>query len=150
MGVVVLRWPPTTVFSVPADQIFSTEVSGNETQLTLNSLLPNKVYRVRILAGTGAGFGVPSQWMQHRTPSIHNQSHGTGSQGTGPSDMHDFGYICALGTQTNHILHQRLSMPTPARWDKEDVCRGERLALADTSEFRCPFCFVTSDNHSQL
>ncbi|XP_039721213.1 immunoglobulin superfamily DCC subclass member 4 [Pteropus medius] len=57
------------------DHIFSTEVSGNETQLTLNSLLPNKVYRVRILAGTGAGYGVPSQWMQHRTPGIHNQSH---------------------------------------------------------------------------
>ncbi|KAM5339474.1 immunoglobulin superfamily DCC subclass member 4 [Glossophaga mutica] len=57
------------------DQIFSTEVPGNETQLTLNSLLPNKVYRVRISAGTGAGYGAPSQWMQHRTPSVHNQSH---------------------------------------------------------------------------
>uniref|UniRef100_A0A8D1VUM8 Immunoglobulin superfamily DCC subclass member 4 n=1 Tax=Sus scrofa TaxID=9823 RepID=A0A8D1VUM8_PIG len=58
-----------------ADQIFSTEVPGNETQFTLNSLQPNKVYRVRISAGTGAGFGAPSQWMQHRTPSTHNQSH---------------------------------------------------------------------------
>ncbi|XP_045678509.1 immunoglobulin superfamily DCC subclass member 4 isoform X3 [Phyllostomus hastatus] len=57
------------------DQIFSTEVPGNETQLTLNSLLPNKVYRVRISAGTGAGYGAPSQWMQHRTPSVHDQSH---------------------------------------------------------------------------
>ncbi|XP_012972909.1 immunoglobulin superfamily DCC subclass member 4 isoform X3 [Mesocricetus auratus] len=57
------------------DQVFSTEVPGNETQLTLNSLQPNKVYRVRISAGTGAGYGVPSQWMQHRTPSVHNQSH---------------------------------------------------------------------------
>ncbi|XP_053451374.1 immunoglobulin superfamily DCC subclass member 4 isoform X3 [Nycticebus coucang] len=57
------------------DQIFSTEVPGNETQLTLNLLQPNKVYRVRISAGTGAGFGAPSQWMQHRTPSVHNQSH---------------------------------------------------------------------------
>nr|XP_028706879.1 immunoglobulin superfamily DCC subclass member 4 isoform X1 [Macaca mulatta] len=57
------------------DQIFSTEVRGNETQLTLNSLQPNKVYRVRISAGTAAGFGAPSQWMQHRTPSMHNQSH---------------------------------------------------------------------------
>ncbi|XP_047623053.1 immunoglobulin superfamily DCC subclass member 4 isoform X6 [Phacochoerus africanus] len=57
------------------DQIFSTEVPGNETQFTLNSLQPNKVYRVRISAGTGAGFGAPSQWMQHRTPSTHNQSH---------------------------------------------------------------------------
>ncbi|XP_059953156.1 immunoglobulin superfamily DCC subclass member 4 isoform X5 [Mesoplodon densirostris] len=58
-----------------ADQIFSTEVPGNETQFTLNSLQPNKVYRVRISAGTGTGYGAPSQWMQHRTPSVHNQSH---------------------------------------------------------------------------
>ncbi|XP_012410480.1 immunoglobulin superfamily DCC subclass member 4 [Trichechus manatus latirostris] len=57
------------------DQIFSTEVPGNETQLTLNSLQPNKVYRVRISAGTGAGYGAPSQWTQHRVPSMHNQSH---------------------------------------------------------------------------
>ncbi|XP_070233395.1 immunoglobulin superfamily DCC subclass member 4 isoform X4 [Bos mutus] len=57
------------------DQIFSTEVPGNETQFTLNSLQPSKVYRVRISAGTGAGYGAPSQWMQHRTPSVHNQSH---------------------------------------------------------------------------
>ncbi|XP_051677792.2 immunoglobulin superfamily DCC subclass member 4 [Oryctolagus cuniculus] len=57
------------------DQIFSAEVPGNETQLTLHSLLPNKGYRVRIAAGTGAGYGAPSQWVQHRTPSVHNQSH---------------------------------------------------------------------------
>nr|XP_045016545.1 immunoglobulin superfamily DCC subclass member 4 [Jaculus jaculus] len=58
-----------------ADQVFSTEVPGNATQLTLNSLQPNKVYRVRISAGTGAGYGAPSQWTQHRTPGVHNQSH---------------------------------------------------------------------------
>ncbi|XP_039325338.2 immunoglobulin superfamily DCC subclass member 4 isoform X2 [Saimiri boliviensis] len=52
------------------DQIFSTEVPGNETQLTLNSLQPNKVYRVRISAGTAAGFGAASQWLQHRTPNM--------------------------------------------------------------------------------
>uniref|UniRef100_G1NTS1 Immunoglobulin superfamily DCC subclass member 4 n=1 Tax=Myotis lucifugus TaxID=59463 RepID=G1NTS1_MYOLU len=51
------------------DQISSSEVPGNETQLTLNSLLPNKVYRVRISAGTRAGYGAPSQWVQHRTPT---------------------------------------------------------------------------------
>lgn len=66
------------VFPVPADQVFSSEVRGNETQLMLHSLLPNKVYRVRISAGTGAGYGAPSPWMQHRTPSMHNQSHGMG------------------------------------------------------------------------
>ncbi|XP_075392112.1 immunoglobulin superfamily DCC subclass member 4 isoform X3 [Tenrec ecaudatus] len=58
-----------------ADQIFSAEVPGNETQLMLNSLQPNRVYRVRISAGTGAGYGAPSQWTQHRTPSTHSQSH---------------------------------------------------------------------------
>ncbi|VCX38168.1 unnamed protein product, partial [Gulo gulo] len=57
------------------DQVVSTEVPGNETQFTLSALQPNKVYRVRISAGTGAGYGTPSQWMQHRTPSVHNQSH---------------------------------------------------------------------------
>ncbi|XP_035114785.3 immunoglobulin superfamily DCC subclass member 4 isoform X2 [Callithrix jacchus] len=57
------------------DQIFSTEVPGNETQLTLNSLQPNKVYRVRISAATSAGFGAASQWLQHRMPSMYNQSH---------------------------------------------------------------------------
>uniref|UniRef100_A0A2K5RVA4 Immunoglobulin superfamily DCC subclass member 4 n=1 Tax=Cebus imitator TaxID=2715852 RepID=A0A2K5RVA4_CEBIM len=57
------------------DQTFSTEVPGNETQLTLSSLQPNKVYRVRISAGTTAGFGAASPWLQHRTPSVYNQSH---------------------------------------------------------------------------
>ncbi|XP_054983717.1 immunoglobulin superfamily DCC subclass member 4 isoform X1 [Sorex araneus] len=56
------------------DQIFSTEVPGNETQLTLTSLQPNKGYRVRISASTGAGYGASSQWTEHRTPSGHNQS----------------------------------------------------------------------------
>ncbi|KAK2509083.1 hypothetical protein MC885_003519 [Smutsia gigantea] len=71
---------PALVHTPDDDQIFSTEVLGNETQHTLNSLQPNKVYRVRISAGTGAGYGAPSQWMQHRTPSMHSQSHGTGSR----------------------------------------------------------------------
>ncbi|PNI74343.1 IGDCC4 isoform 2 [Pan troglodytes] len=66
---------PALVHTLDDDQIFSTEVRGNETQLMLNSLQPNKVYRVRISAGTAAGFGAPSQWMHHRTPSMHNQSH---------------------------------------------------------------------------
>ncbi|XP_016283732.2 immunoglobulin superfamily DCC subclass member 4 isoform X1 [Monodelphis domestica] len=57
------------------DQVFSTEVSGNETQLMLYSLQPNKVYRVRITAGTSAGYGAPSQWTQHRTPNTENQTH---------------------------------------------------------------------------
>lgn len=69
------------MFSVSADQVFSTEVPGNETQFTLSTLQPNKVYRVRISAGTGAGYGTPSPWMQHRTPSVHNQSHGMGPEG---------------------------------------------------------------------
>uniref|UniRef100_A0A4X2LDD1 Immunoglobulin superfamily DCC subclass member 4 n=1 Tax=Vombatus ursinus TaxID=29139 RepID=A0A4X2LDD1_VOMUR len=63
------------------DQVFSTEVSGNETQLMLYSLQPNKVYRVRIAAGTSAGYGAPSQWTQHRTPNTENQTHSMESRG---------------------------------------------------------------------
>lgn len=49
------------------DSVFSVEVRGNETQFTLRELEPNRVYRVRIAAGTGIGFGVPSDWVQHQT-----------------------------------------------------------------------------------
>ncbi|XP_028921921.1 immunoglobulin superfamily DCC subclass member 4 isoform X2 [Ornithorhynchus anatinus] len=58
-----------------ADQLLSAEVSANQTQLTLSSLLPGKAYRVRIAAGTSAGYGVPSEWTQHRTPDGGNLTH---------------------------------------------------------------------------
>uniref|UniRef100_A0A674ILG6 Immunoglobulin superfamily DCC subclass member 4 n=1 Tax=Terrapene triunguis TaxID=2587831 RepID=A0A674ILG6_9SAUR len=57
------------------DQISSTEVGANETQITLESLHPNKVYKVRIAASTSAGYGTPSEWTQHRTPDKDNQTH---------------------------------------------------------------------------
>ncbi|XP_044836855.1 immunoglobulin superfamily DCC subclass member 4 isoform X2 [Mauremys mutica] len=57
------------------DQISSTEVGANETQITLESLHPNKVYKVRIAASTSAGYGAPSEWTQHRTPDKDNQTH---------------------------------------------------------------------------
>ncbi|XP_063781671.1 immunoglobulin superfamily DCC subclass member 4 isoform X2 [Pseudophryne corroboree] len=41
------------------------EVGGNETQITLSSLQANTVYKVRISAGTTAGYGVPSNWVLH-------------------------------------------------------------------------------------
>ncbi|XP_071236867.1 immunoglobulin superfamily DCC subclass member 4-like [Salvelinus alpinus] len=56
------------------DNVFSVEVGGNETQLTLRELLPNQAYRLRMAAGTGAGFGVPSEWNQHHTPDHFNHS----------------------------------------------------------------------------
>ncbi|NXU84234.1 IGDC4 protein, partial [Xiphorhynchus elegans] len=58
-----------------ADQVTSIEVGGNETQLTLYSLHPNKVYKVRIAASTSVGYGAPSEWTQHRTPDRDNQTH---------------------------------------------------------------------------
>lgn len=61
---------------VPADQVTSIEVGGNETQITLYSLHPNKVYKVRIAASTSVGYGAPSEWTQHRTPDRDNQTHG--------------------------------------------------------------------------
>ncbi|XP_063169911.1 immunoglobulin superfamily DCC subclass member 4 [Candoia aspera] len=57
------------------DLISSTELSGNETQLMLYGLQPNKVYRVRIAASTSMGYGAPSEWTQHRTPDRDNQTH---------------------------------------------------------------------------
>jgi len=66
----------TGVTLVPADQVNSIEVGGNETQITLYSLHPNKVYKVRIAASTSVGYGAPSEWTQHRTPDRDNQTHG--------------------------------------------------------------------------
>ncbi|XP_055010673.1 immunoglobulin superfamily DCC subclass member 4 [Boleophthalmus pectinirostris] len=56
------------------DNIYSVEVGGNETQFTLRELQPNQTYRLRIAAGTGIGFGVPSEWAQHQTLANYNQS----------------------------------------------------------------------------
>ncbi|KAM6942921.1 immunoglobulin superfamily DCC subclass member 4 [Xenentodon cancila] len=56
------------------DSVFSVEVRGNETQFTLRELQPNQVYRLRIAAGTGVGFGVPSEWAQHKTLAHFNHS----------------------------------------------------------------------------
>uniref|UniRef100_A0A3B5MIY5 Uncharacterized protein n=1 Tax=Xiphophorus couchianus TaxID=32473 RepID=A0A3B5MIY5_9TELE len=47
--------------------VFSVELRGNETQLTLRELRPNQVYRLRIAAGTAVGFGVPSEWVLQQT-----------------------------------------------------------------------------------
>uniref|UniRef100_A0A3P8SHS3 Immunoglobulin superfamily DCC subclass member 4 n=1 Tax=Amphiprion percula TaxID=161767 RepID=A0A3P8SHS3_AMPPE len=54
------------------DVVFSVEVRGNETQFTLRELQPNQTYRLRIAAGTGVGFGVPSEWAQHQTLAHYN------------------------------------------------------------------------------
>lgn len=57
-----------------ADNAFSVEVGGNETQFTLRELQPNQTYRLRIAAGTVVGFGVPSEWAQHQTLAHYNHS----------------------------------------------------------------------------
>ncbi|AWP01859.1 putative immunoglobulin superfamily DCC subclass member 4-like [Scophthalmus maximus] len=56
------------------DTVFSVEVGGNETQFTLRELQPNQAYQLRIAAGTGIGFGVPSEWAQHQTLAHYNHS----------------------------------------------------------------------------
>ncbi|XP_023267718.1 immunoglobulin superfamily DCC subclass member 4-like isoform X1 [Seriola lalandi dorsalis] len=57
-----------------ADTVFTVEVGGNETQFTLRELQPNQAYRLRIAAGTGVGFGIPSEWAQHQTLAHYNHS----------------------------------------------------------------------------
>lgn len=61
----------TSLVCVPtADSVFSMEVGGNETHFTLRGLQPSQTYLLRIAAGTAIGFGVPSEWVQHKTPPI--------------------------------------------------------------------------------
>ncbi|XP_018618739.2 immunoglobulin superfamily DCC subclass member 4-like [Scleropages formosus] len=57
-----------------ADHVSSVEVGGNDTQVTLRGLLPNRAYRLRMAAGTSAGFGTPSEWTLHHTPDHLNQT----------------------------------------------------------------------------
>lgn len=80
-GGLPFQWstPPRSTVCVSAcvsiaDSVFSVEVGGNETQFTLSELEPNQVYRVRIAAGTGIGFGVPSDWVQHQTLARYDHS----------------------------------------------------------------------------
>ncbi|XP_072326690.1 immunoglobulin superfamily DCC subclass member 4 isoform X3 [Scyliorhinus torazame] len=50
------------------DQIYSIEVDGNETQVTLPTVQSKKIYKVRIAASTTMGYGAPSEWTQHLIP----------------------------------------------------------------------------------
>ncbi|XP_052006458.1 immunoglobulin superfamily DCC subclass member 4 isoform X1 [Xyrauchen texanus] len=52
------------------DYIYSVEVDGNETQVTLRDLKPNQTYQLRIAAGTRAGFSQHSEWASHHTPNL--------------------------------------------------------------------------------
>ena len=61
---------------VAGERVFSTEVGGNETQVTLRGLSPNQMYRVRMTAGTRAGFGPVSEWHTHHTPDLLNLTMG--------------------------------------------------------------------------
>uniref|UniRef100_UPI00398E8476 immunoglobulin superfamily DCC subclass member 4 isoform X2 n=1 Tax=Pristiophorus japonicus TaxID=55135 RepID=UPI00398E8476 len=49
------------------DQIYSIEVDGNETHVTLPTV-QSKIYKVRIAASTTVGYGAPSEWTQHLIP----------------------------------------------------------------------------------
>ncbi|XP_076855446.1 immunoglobulin superfamily DCC subclass member 4 isoform X2 [Brachyhypopomus gauderio] len=51
-------------------EVFSVEVAGNETQVTLKDLKPSHTYELRIAAGTRAGYGRPSEWAVHHTPNL--------------------------------------------------------------------------------
>ncbi|XP_048828340.1 immunoglobulin superfamily DCC subclass member 4-like isoform X2 [Brienomyrus brachyistius] len=57
-----------------ADLVSSVEVAANETQVTLRRLNPGQIYRLRVVAGTGAGYGPPSEWTLHCTPDLFNYS----------------------------------------------------------------------------
>ncbi|KAI4892110.1 hypothetical protein NFI96_022940, partial [Prochilodus magdalenae] len=58
-----------------ADEVYSVETGGNETQATLRDLKPNHTYQLRMAAGTRAGFGQPSEWAVHHTPNLTQDRH---------------------------------------------------------------------------
>ncbi|KAI2662645.1 Immunoglobulin superfamily DCC subclass member 4 [Labeo rohita] len=62
--------PVTVEMLEDVDHIYSVEVSGNETQVTLRDLKPNQTYQLRIAAGTRAGFSQSSEWASHHTPNL--------------------------------------------------------------------------------
>lgn len=79
------------------DSVFSVEVGGNETQFTLRELQPNQAYRLRIAAGTGVGFGVPSEWAQHQTLAHYNHSdHSIGKEDTRPGSLSICSFLKSL------------------------------------------------------
>lgn len=81
------------VLCVPIiDEVLSAEVGGNETQFTLRELQPNQVYRLRIAAGTGIGFGVPSEWAQHKTLARHS-NHSMGKEDIRPCPFLKFSFV---------------------------------------------------------
>lgn len=87
-----------SVFYIPTvDTVFSVEVGGNETQFTLRELQPNQAYRLRIAAGTGIGFGVPSEWAQHQTLAHFN--HSDSSMGKGKTVL-----ICKIEDNGIYIV----------------------------------------------
>ncbi|XP_032906343.1 immunoglobulin superfamily DCC subclass member 4 isoform X3 [Amblyraja radiata] len=55
------------------DHIYSIEVDGNETQVTLPTVQSKKIYKVRIAARTSVGYGAPSDWTQHIIPDRNKQ-----------------------------------------------------------------------------
>ncbi|KAM4676518.1 immunoglobulin superfamily DCC subclass member 4 isoform 2-T2 [Discoglossus pictus] len=62
-------------FAQRDDTISAVEVGGNDTQVILFDLQPNKMYKLRIAASTTAGYGAYSNWIQHRMLDKDNQTH---------------------------------------------------------------------------
>lgn len=67
---ILIFWHVFVCVCPAVDHIYSVEVGGNETQVTLRDLKPNQTYQLRIAAGTRAGFSQPSEWASHHTPNL--------------------------------------------------------------------------------
>lgn len=94
------------VLYVPSvESVFTVEVGGNETQFTLRELQPNRVYRLRIAAGTGVGFGVPSEWAQHQTLAHYDHSdHSLGEKNTRLGSLSICAFLKSLFTAHGFVV----------------------------------------------
>ncbi|XP_058237476.1 immunoglobulin superfamily DCC subclass member 4 isoform X4 [Hemibagrus wyckioides] len=59
-----------TVETVEDEDVFSVELDGNETQVTLRDPKPNHTNQMQTAAGTRAGLGEPSEWTFPQTPNL--------------------------------------------------------------------------------
>lgn len=55
---------------VAAEEVFSVELDGNETQVALRDLKPNRTHQLQMAARAGVGFGEPSEWTFPQTSNL--------------------------------------------------------------------------------
>lgn len=133
------------VLCVPSvESVFTVEVGGNETQFTLRELQPHQVYRLRIAAGTGVGFGVPSEWAQHQTLAHYDHSdHSIGKKDTRPGSLSICSFLKPLFTAHSLLVfHLSCNIIFANIWNISSCIPTENL-----TSYKESFIFLLLSDH---